>query len=181
MTDQSLDKKTKAEIEENKEVEDIINLNESDPEKIYKVLEKSPEKMLKIISIAQSKLEYHSGPLPSPETLAKYKKIDEELFRAIVSMAKNQSNHRIEIEKQVISSDIKSEKRGQWFAFILFLILILGSFYLIYLGKYLGVAGVVSAIVGGIAIFINNKKTQRIEIDGKDKEMIENRPSKIDE
>ncbi len=181
MTDQSLDKKTKAEIEENKEVEDIINLNESDPEKIYKVLEKSPEKMLKIISIAQSKLEYHSGPLPSPETLAKYKKIDEELFRAIVSMAKNQSNHRIEIEKQVISSDIKSEKRGQWFAFILFLILIVGSFCLIYLGKYLGVAGVVSAIVGGIAIFINNKKTQRIEIDGKDKEMIENRPSKIDE
>lgn len=181
MTDQSLDKKTKAEIEENKEVEDIINLYKSDPDKIYKVLEESPEKISKIISIAQSKLEYHSGPLPSPETLAEYKKIDEELFRTIVSMAKNQSNHRIEIEKQVISSDIKSEKRGQWFAFILFFILIVGSFYLIYLGKYLGVAGVVSAIVGGIAIFINNKKTQRIEIDSKDKKMIENRPGKIDE
>lgn len=181
MTDQSLDKKTKEEIEENKEVEDIINLYESDPDKIYKVLEKSPDKIIKLISIAQSKLEYHSGPLPSPETLAEYKKIDEELFRTIVSMANNQSNHRIEIEKQVISSDIKSEKRGQWFAFILFLILIVGSFYLIYLGKYLGVAGVVSAIVGGIAIFINNKKAQRIEIDDKDKEMIENRPSKTDE
>lgn len=48
MTDQSLDKKTKAEIEENKEVEDIINLYESDPDKIYKVLEESPEKISKI-------------------------------------------------------------------------------------------------------------------------------------
>lgn len=95
-------------------------------------------------------------------------------------MAENQSVHRREIEKQVISSDIKSEKRGQWFAFILFLILIVGSFYLVYLGKYFGIAGIVSAIVGGIAIFINNKKIQAIEIAGKDKEMIENKPNETD-
>lgn len=181
MKDQSLDKKINLEMKDSKEVEDIINSFESNPEKIYKVLEESPEKMSQLISIAQSKLEYHSGPLPSPETLAKYKEIDEELFRTIVSMAKNQSNHRIEIEKQVISNDIKSEKRGQWFAFILFIILIAGSFYLVYLGKYLGIAGIVSAIVGGIAIFINNRKTQGIEIAGKDKEMIENKPNKTDE
>ena len=174
MADKSLDKKV------NPELEDVKDFLESDPDNIYELLKDSPKTRDYIISIAQSKLEYHSGPLPSPETLAKYKEIDEELFRTIVSMANNQSHHRIEIEKQVISSDIKSEKRGQYFAFILFLILIVGSFYLIYLGKYLGVAGVVSAIAGGIAIFINNKKTQRIEIDSKDKEMIENRPNKVD-
>lgn len=176
----SPDKKIDLDVRENNEVEDILNSFESNPDEVYKVLEESPEAMSQLISIAQSKLEYHSGPLPSPETLAKYKEIDEELFRTIVSMAKNQSVHRREIEKQVISSDIKSEKRGQWFAFILFLILIVGSFYLVYLGKYFGIAGIVSAIVGGIAIFINNKKTQAIEIAGKDKEMIENKPNKTD-
>ena len=108
----SPDKKIDLDVRENNEVEDILNSFESNPDEVYKVLEESPEAMSQIISIAQSKLEYHSGPLPSPETLAKYKEIDEELFRTIVSMAKNQSVHRREIEKQVISSDIKSEKRG---------------------------------------------------------------------
>ena len=49
----------------------------------------------------------HSGPLPSPEDLAKYNMIVPDAAERLLCMAENQQAHRMELEKKVVSSDIQ--------------------------------------------------------------------------
>ena len=85
-----------------------------------------------------------SGPLPSPKTLAEYANIYPGLEKIIVEMAQRQSEHRIGLENTVIISREKQSVRGQIFAFILAVILILLAGFSLYLG-HLKIA---SSIVG---------------------------------
>lgn len=145
-----------------------------DTEIIKTLAEELPKITAQITKVRRT--EIHSGPLPDPDTLERYKKISPELVETIISMAKNQSDHRIDIEKKVIESNISAEKRGQNFAFILFFVMIIGSFILIYFGKNIGIASLVAVFVSGIGLFLKTKQNQDNEIKKKDLDMLENLP-----
>jgi len=72
-----------------------------------------------LVGISLSKREMFSGPLPPPEMLGKYEEICSGAADRIIKMAETQSSHRQKLENKVISSDIKNEKTGMNYSFIL--------------------------------------------------------------
>jgi uncharacterized membrane protein len=68
-----------------------------------------------------------SGPLPHPDILKKFDDVFPGAAKIIVEMAQNQSEHRQELEKSVIASDIKNSKLGLYFGFIIGMTGIIGG------------------------------------------------------
>lgn len=85
--------------------------------------------------IAKIESTYFSGPLPSPDTLRKYEKILPGSVNRIIRMAEDQSKHRRGLEKAVVGSNIFNERVGMVLGFITGIIVILASFFLIYIDK----------------------------------------------
>ena len=93
-------------------------------------------------------IEHRSGPIPSPEDLAKYKQIDPELVNRIVSMAEAQQRHRHDRDIKVVTTDCLLKKWGQIFALAVAMVgLSIGGF-LFYCGRDTG--GTV--LVGGVLV-----------------------------
>lgn len=91
----------------------------------------------------------HIGPLPPPETLAEYEKLQTGLAERIICMAEIQSQHRREVEKTSLDAKIAFDerehqeiKRGQYLGF--FVSLFFGS-----VGGYLTLKGY---SISGIAL-----------------------------
>src|SRR3990167_1317930 len=94
--------------------------------------------------IAVNHQEQFSGPIPHPSLLQKYNEIVPGAAERILVMGEQQSKHRMELEKDVIESDIKKSEQGQKYAFR---IAILG----LVIAAWLGSSGyeVASAAIGG--------------------------------
>lgn len=104
----------------------------------------------------------YSGPVPDPESMAEYKKIDPEFPNRLLSMAEKQSTHRQGMETDIVIRDYKLKRRGQDYA--LGSLIILGGLagYLIYSGATNEAAWVATAaIVSIVGIFVTgrHKKT----------------------
>jgi len=67
---------------------------------------------------------HHSGPLPDPETLNQYNEIISDGANRIMIMAEKQQNHRIELEKKAVSSQLSQAKKGQIFGFVITLLIV---------------------------------------------------------
>ncbi len=80
------------------------------------------------------RLQAYSGPIPPASELEKYETGLPGSANRIIKMAEDQKDHRIDIEKQVINSQVKDKKRGQIFAFCLGIAGILASVIIAYLG-----------------------------------------------
>lgn len=80
-------------------------------------------------SISQSAL--FAGPLPSPNLLDAYDAISPGFAERIVLMAENEQEHRHKTENTALTGSVNAEKRGQWFAFVISLIVFCGSIFLI--------------------------------------------------
>src|SRR5208283_2804135 len=92
-----------------KEVEEL--LKEAIPEK------EEREKMALVIRHTM-RTSSRSGPLPDPKELAAYNGIIPNGADRIMKMAEAQSNHRIQIETCVVTSQQKLEARGQSYGLI---------------------------------------------------------------
>ena len=106
--------------------------------------------------------EIFSGPVPPPEILAEYKSIDPNIPDRIITMAENQQAHTHELEKYAMKSAVKTESKGQTYALIVSLTIILGSMFLIYDGKEISggiLAG--STLIGLAYVFITGRKKDR--------------------
>lgn len=102
----------------------------------------------------------HSGPLPAPETLREYDDLIPGTAERIIEAFTKQVDHRIDVEKKAVSHGMWIEKAGQIFAFILALVTLGGSFWLITSGfSGAGIAGIITAVAGLIGIFIYHNKT----------------------
>ena len=117
--------------------------------------------------LAQMMRVERSSILPPPEEMERYEKLRPGITDVLLNSFQDQTKHRIEIENKVIESGIKNSRLGQIFAFILSLIVILGGFGMIFLGK--NIAGMV-AVLGALAtlsgVFIvgnKSKKDERIQ------------------
>ena len=67
-----------------------------------------------------------AGPLPHPDHLASYESVRPGAADRIIQMAERQLRHRLQNESRVIESNIKLEERGQWLAFAIATVTVLG-------------------------------------------------------
>jgi len=109
--------------------------------------------------------ERFAGPLPHPEILEQYDKIVPGLAERIVKMAESQAHHRQGLERTVVLSNTRNERRGQVFGFIISMLVIGGSIYLIDSGKSVeGVTGIVVNLVSLVGIFIYGRRRKERDL-----------------
>lgn len=111
---------------------------------------------------------FHRGPLPAPETLKKYDEIIPHGAERIMAMAEKQQEHRIEMEKIVISAQVRESNKGQYFAFTIGITGLFLGFICIILGQ--GVYGIIfigGTLVSLVSIFIVGKKNITKDLESK--------------
>lgn len=110
----------------------------------------SPPQMNRV----QIQQQMFSGPIPPPEILAQYDKLQAGLAERIVRMAEIQGEHRREQESKALTAQIAQierrdheAKRGQIFAFII-------AISAIALGAFASIMGatVTGSIIGGLGL-----------------------------
>ena len=105
-----------------------------------------------------------SGPIPPASELAYYEQIIPGLADRIVGMAESNATHRQGMEKAVVVGNIAAQKRGQVFAFILALIVVIVGTVLVYQGKTnAGLWLILGDIVALAAVFLGGKFLQKKE------------------
>lgn len=107
----------------------------------------------------------YSGPVPPPQVAGGWENLVPGSANRMLTMAENQSNHRISIENKVVESNIANEKRGQVFAFILALVVIGGAIVLLYTGHDItGFGALLLALVSLVTVFVVGKKKGQQEL-----------------
>lgn len=107
---------------------------------------------------------HHSGPLPDPETLARYNELIPNGAERIMAQAEEQATHRMYLEKIAIPAQVGQSAKGQNYGFILSAMIIVASVFLAYTGHettacVLGGTTIVSlAIIFVLNKFPKNKK-----------------------
>jgi uncharacterized membrane protein len=128
-------------------------------------------------SVSQEIVEFStsfSGPLPPPQTLAQYNSAFPDAAERIMKMAETQSAHRQSLEKARVHADIHNEKLGQWFAFILALVVFIGGVLLVWQGKNIaGITLLIAEIATLVGLFIYGKESKRRELERRRQELLE--------
>lgn len=89
-----------------------------------------------------------SGPLPHPDVLVGYEKIDPTFPERIMKMAETNNDASIQHEKSLIEGSLKNERRGQWLAFFLGVLGLIVGVVLSLLGFS---SAAIAAIIGSLA------------------------------
>lgn len=112
-------------------------------------------------------VEFFSGPLPPPEKLEQYNHIIPNGADRILAMAERQSAHRIDIESEVIASDIQNSKLGLIFGFVITMAGIGVGGLLIYSGQTLVgslfAGGTLASLVGSFLRVSSQRRREREE------------------
>lgn len=109
--------------------------HQSDPKWWASLKDEDRNKILKNVSAAVSTITYqqstsvYSGPIPSPDMLDAYNSIMPNGADRIMKMAESQSNHRIKLEAMTVVSQNKQGERGQVFALISVVALIVAGIW----------------------------------------------------
>lgn len=109
-------------------------------------------------------LEISSGPIPSPQILQQYNNIVPDAAERIIRMAEKQSDHRIDLESKVVSSNIVKSYVGMVLATII-------AVYGLYIAKEISINGnpwaaaIIAALdLGGlVSVAIYNVLSQKKE------------------
>lgn len=119
-------------------------LGSPEAQQIAKVVGKDlrPEQISQLVEI----LDYHySGPLPRPDHFERYAAVVEGGGDRILRMAEVEQAHRLDMDRRnagvqdrVIDADIRRADRGQWMAYTILTLLILGSIALFALDRPTG-------------------------------------------
>lgn len=120
-----------------------------------------------------TKIVAHSGPLPAPEVLEHYDRIETGLAGRIVAMAESEQEHRhrmdselVELQRLDIGSYYRESRRGQYFALGTVAIVGFVAFFLAYLGHPASAATLMGAtLVGLVYVFIKGRQAEAPEKD----------------
>lgn len=120
------------------------------------------EKILQSFSLNVTRSTSFRGPLPPPEHLEGYNRVVEGGAERIFRMAERQSEHRVGLEDHSVKEGLKQSGRGQWFGFVLALVLIASAVFLAVNGHDV-VAGILggTTIVGLVTVFVIGKQRQQ--------------------
>jgi len=136
----------------------------SDPKVIFNQLPPDQQQQLIFSFMMQS----HSGPIPDPETLARYNQIIPNGADRIMKMAEDQSQHRISLEAQVIPAQLKQSGRGQIFALVIGLASLVALVICAFLEQPIAALGSGILAAGGlISAFLKGSGNQKKELNAK--------------
>lgn len=97
----------------------------------------------------------HIGPLPDPDTLAKYDEVVPGTARSIVEAFTSQGKHRQALERKIVEGSETRATRGQWLVFSLLLMCVAGGLGVAFaLSPVAGCALAGSAVGGGALLYI---------------------------
>ncbi len=100
--------------------------------------------------------------LPSPEQLKDYEAVLPGLAQRLIVQAENQTAHRIEMEKKLVSSGIRKSTLGLIFGFLTGAIGIGGGFYLTALGfNVIGIVFSSATLVSIVTSFIYGSQSKK--------------------
>jgi uncharacterized membrane protein len=115
-----------------------------------------------------TQMEVRSGPLPDPETLAKYESLSPGFADRILRQVEVQSAHRQDLEQHVIRSEVSQAKLGLYFGLVVALVGIGGGVTCILWGHdWAGSAISGATLVGLVGTFIYGSVSRRREREGK--------------
>ncbi|EIY8042695.1 DUF2335 domain-containing protein [Vibrio vulnificus] len=103
----------------------------------------------------------YSGPIPPPAMLHEYDQVQDGFANRIVTMAEKEQAHRHGIENRGVNGAISKDVRGQYFALICSLVMIVCCTYLISNGHE--ISGSIlggSTLVGLAYVFITGRKSK---------------------
>ena len=145
--------------------EDITDINE-----VLETLE--PEQRSKIVSAFMALETEHSfrGPLPAPEDFKAYGDVIPDAPERILSMMERQVEHRINTERNIVTSGLKESIRGQWMGYSIVVILIGLSTLLALCGHDLTAGGMVAAAIALAVVFVLKQNPHTKEQDEVEKE-----------
>lgn len=102
-----------------------------------------------------------SGPLPPAEELLEYENVIPGGAERLLKMAENQSAHRLEMEKLIITSQQRQSARGQTYGLTIGLAGILTGAVLSYLGHdWVGGTIAGTTVTGLVSVFVIGKAQQ---------------------
>jgi len=108
--------------------------------------------------------QYFSGPLPPPELLRQYDEIVPGFAQTIVDQFVAQGDHRRELEKTVIFSDVTRANWGLIAGFTLALIGVVGSIYIMSTGKTTaGLTAFIVSLAPLVVAFLEATRRRRKE------------------
>jgi uncharacterized membrane protein len=115
---------------------------------------------------------FRSGPFPPPAEMEKYETLMPGATKVLFNNFIHQSNHRIELEKEVIRGDNRRADRGQLFSFILGMsCLAIGAVLFIFNKDSLGIAAVITAIAPIASAFLGSSMSRKRERENKRKQI----------
>jgi uncharacterized membrane protein len=126
-----------------------------------------------IKSVETREATIHSGPLPTPAMLAEYDRVHPGLAERIIALAEGEAAHRRSIQNSTLQGNIDymrsgmaAEKRGQWLASSIAVVLAsLGAYVVIQghdvAGSAIGVTGVASIVTALIVGRTKNDESSK--------------------
>jgi uncharacterized membrane protein len=120
----------------------------------------SGEKCDAVIRVARQISEFHSGPLPHPDTLRAYGEVIPNGAERIMGLVERESQHRHAQDARWVSCETRRITRGQWMAFVLTLCLTAAGLYLGATGHDWLAAGLFTTTIGAVVTLfvLGNKK-----------------------
>jgi uncharacterized membrane protein len=110
------------------------------------------------------------GPLPPPVEMEKYEQLYPGSTKFLLELFKEQSEHRMDLEKTVIKGDNSRANIAQWLSFSLGMTALIGGVLLILKGKDgFGFASIIGALGTLLSSFIGGILSRRKERENKDK------------
>ncbi len=116
--------------------------------------------------------EMYSGPIPSPEALEHYEKIQPGAADRILKMAEKQQEHRMALETKAIGGQVDQSKRGQIFGFILVFVFVAIA---VFFAKHLEMKEFAAILLGVtmvsvVALFVTGKWVIKKDLANKSKD-----------
>ena len=128
--------------------------------------------MLKLTTQSVSTSLTFQGPLPPPHLLEQYGKVIPNGPERILAMAESQLHHRQSLESAVVLNNVRAQTFGQWSAFVLGLVAIVGGTGLIAYDKDVeGLVSIVSALTALTGVYLYGRYDQAKERARKREEM----------
>lgn len=113
-----------------------------------------------IRQVFQAVSQRYSGPIPPPKMLEEYEGVLSGSADRILAMAEKEQAHRHTLEDRAVSAEISKDRRGQNYALLCSLLIILGSLGLIAMGREISGTLLAGGTLTGLAyIFITGKKS----------------------
>lgn len=95
--------------------------------------------------------------MPEPAELERYEKLLPGTTDRLLQSYEKQAAHRMALENKVIEGDSLRATRGQIFSFIITMLVLIGGFVLIFLGKdTTGLVAILGALTTLLGVFIGS-------------------------